>query len=98
MEIKLNGVVIHFDTRTTEEWAAEKRVIPDGFLCVEKADGDKTKLKVGDGKRTYEQLPYAGTEVDLDDYYNKKAIDDKLAEKIGKNDTLVLHCSLPETE
>ena len=96
MEIKLNGVVIHFDTRTTEEWSTEERVIPEGFLCVEKTDSGKIKLKVGDGERTYDQLPFAGTEVDLDDYYDKEEIDEKLADKIGKKDTLILHCSLPE--
>ena len=96
MEINLNGVVIHFDTRTTEEWKTEAKVIPEGFLCVEKADGDKIKLKVGDGERTYEQLPYAGAEVNLDDYYDKGEIDEKLESYISKEDTLTLNCTLPE--
>ena len=66
MEITIKGAIIHFDTRTTEEWLEETQTIPEGFLCIEKADGDKTKLKVGDGERTYDQLPYAGAEVDLE--------------------------------
>ena len=96
MKFVIDGAVIHFDTRTTDEWSAEKRVIPKGFLCVEKADDGKIKLKAGDGERTYEQLPYAGTEVDLDNYYDKGEVDELLADKIGKDDVLILNCTLPE--
>lgn len=98
MEFIIKNAKVYFDTRTTEEWAQEKRVIPEGFLCIEKADEGKMKLKAGDGERTYEQLPYSGAEANLDDYYDKKTVDEKLADKIGKDDTLILHCSLSETE
>ena len=96
MEITINNAKVYFDTRTTEEWAKETRVIPEGFLCIEKADGGDIKLKAGDGEHTYEQLPYANAGADLDNYYNKGEIDEKFDDCVHKDDVLILNCSLPE--
>lgn len=44
--------------RTTENWNSETRAIPKGLLCVELADDNNTLIKIGDGVKTYSQLPY----------------------------------------
>ena len=89
MEITINGAKVFFDTRTTEKWGEYTQTIPRGFPCAELADDDKIKFKVGDGKHTYEELPYIGADVDLTDYSNteqmmqaiNKAISQAFSEK-----------------
>lgn len=44
--------------KTTEQWAAETAVISKGLLCVELASENITLVKIGDGVKTYAQLPY----------------------------------------
>lgn len=44
--------------KTTGQWALEKAVVSKGLLCVELADEGKTLIKIGDGVKTYAQLPY----------------------------------------
>lgn len=44
--------------KTTAEWATETTVISKGLPVIEFADGNKTKMKVGDGVNTFADLPY----------------------------------------
>lgn len=44
--------------KTTEQWVAETAVISKGLLCVELASENVTLVKIGDGVKTYAQLPY----------------------------------------
>lgn len=44
--------------KTTEQWMAETSVISRGLLCVEITTANLTLVKIGDGVKTYEQLPY----------------------------------------
>ena len=53
--------------KTTAEWEQITDVITKGVLCVETTTDNKVKIKVGDGAKTYDALPYA-SEVDLSDY------------------------------
>lgn len=53
--------------KTTAEWEQITDVITRGVLCVETTTDNKVKIKVGDGAKTYDALPYA-SEVDLSDY------------------------------
>lgn len=58
----MNNVEIYLDTRTAEQWGEVTKVIPKGFVCVELGTG-KTKIKVGDGVKTYAALPYVADEL-----------------------------------
>ena len=62
MNVKVVNVV-----KTTAEWGQVSDVITKGVLCVETTADNKVKIKVGDGAKTYDALPYA-SEVDLSDY------------------------------
>ena len=62
MNVKVVNVV-----KTTAEWGQVADVITKGVLCVETTADNKVKIKVGDGAKTYDALPYA-SEVDLSDY------------------------------
>lgn len=62
MNVKVVNVV-----KTTAEWGQVTDVITKGVLCVETTVDNKVKIKVGDGAKTYDALPYA-SEVDLSDY------------------------------
>ena len=62
MNVKVVNVV-----KTTTEWGQISDVITKGVLCVETTADNKVKIKVGDGAKTYDALPYA-SEVDLSDY------------------------------
>ena len=48
---------IYLDSRTKEQWEQVTKVIPKGFVCVELGE-NTTKIKVGNGNKTYSQLPY----------------------------------------
>lgn len=84
--------------KTTAEWEQITDVITRGVLCVETTTDNKVKIKVGDGAKTYDALPYA-SEVDLSDYstttqmtqaindavaayYTKTKVDELLANKV----------------
>lgn len=63
--------------KTTSQWndrAVQYWVIPRGCLCVELTLDNQTKLKVGEGNKYYEQLPYVTSIEDLSDYYTKEEI------------------------
>ena len=68
--------------KTTAEWGQVTDVITKGVLCVETTADNKVKIKVGDGAKTYNALPYA-SEVDLSDYSTTtqmtQAINDAIA-------------------
>lgn len=68
--------------KTTAEWGQVTDVITKGVLCVETTADNKVKIKVGDGAKTYDALPYA-SEVDLSDYSTAtqmtQAINDAIA-------------------
>ena len=65
MENKALPVELYFDTRTAEQWTAVTKVIPKGFLCAE-TDGEKMRLKIGDGTHAYSELPYVSGAMDED--------------------------------
>ena len=44
--------------KTTEEWASESTVPFKSCPCVEFTTDGKTKLKIGDGVKTFTDLPY----------------------------------------
>lgn len=92
MEIVINGAKVYLDTRTTSKWAECEQEIPKGFPCVELADDDTIKFKVGDGTHTYDQLPYIGADVDLSEYSNteqmKQAIEAAISEAFSKKGDL----------
>lgn len=77
MNVKVVNVV-----KTTAEWGQVTDVITKGVLCVETTTDNKVKIKVGDGVKTYDALPYA-SEVDLSDYSTTaqvtQAINDAIA-------------------
>lgn len=77
MNVKVVNVV-----KTTTEWGQISDVITKGVLCVETTADNKVKIKVGDGAKTYDALPYA-SEVDLSDYSTTaqvtQAINDAIA-------------------
>lgn len=77
MNVKVVNVV-----KTTTEWGQISDVITKGVLCVETTADNKVKIKVGDGVKTYDALPYA-SEVDLSDYSTTaqvtQAINDAIA-------------------
>lgn len=77
MNVKVVNVV-----KTTTEWGQISDVITKGVLCVETTTDNKVKIKVGDGAKTYDALPYA-SEVDLSDYSTTtqvtQAINDAIA-------------------
>lgn len=83
MEITIKGVKIFFDTRTTEKWGEYTQAIPKGFPCVELADDDTIKFKVGDGIHTYSELPYIGADVDLSKYSTTEQVEQKIEEEIS---------------
>lgn len=61
---------VYFDTRTEAMWKALSKVIPKGFPCaVFTTKDNKTvaKLKVGDGVNVFDDLPYIGGDIDIDD-------------------------------
>lgn len=54
--------------RTTQQWesaSVKYKIIPNGCLCVEFTVNGKTRIKVGDGHKYYEQLPYIGGDIDI---------------------------------
>lgn len=77
MNVKVVNVV-----KTTAEWGQVTDVITKGVLCVETTADNKVKIKVGDGAKTYDALPYA-SEVNLSDYSTTiqmtQAINDAIA-------------------
>lgn len=77
MNVKVVNII-----KNTAEWGQVTDVITKGVLCVETTVDNKVKIKVGDGAKTYDALPYA-SEVDLSDYSTTtqitQAINDAIA-------------------
>lgn len=72
---------------TTAEWVFIVDTIEEGILCIEFVVDESgvvtnTKAKVGDGTRTYAELPYLGGEINLTNFYTKTETDDLIDEKI----------------
>lgn len=84
MEITINSAKVFFDTRTTEKWGEYTKAIPKGFPCVELADDDTVKFKVGDGQHTYKELPYIGADVDLSKYSTTEQMEQAIQEEIAQ--------------
>ena len=64
--------------KTSAQWnerAVEYWVVPRGCLCIELTPKGITKLKVGEGDKTYHQLPYICNHEDLSNYYTKEEVD-----------------------
>lgn len=73
---------IYFDARTAAQWGAVTRVIPKGFICIE-LNSNFTKLKVGDGVDTYEELPYVSGNADTTEFYTKEEVDATISAAIS---------------
>lgn len=63
---------------TTDQWNDKSNaniVIPFGCFCIEIISADlKAKIKIGNGKKHYYELPYIEGEGSLDDYYTKEEV------------------------
>lgn len=109
--VTFNGAEIYLDTRTTAGWAAVTRVIPKGFCCVELAtktveEGTVSlcKMKIGDGVKTFAQLPYLGGDLDisqieaiLEDYYTKDETDQAISTAISGLGTVFVYRGVKAT-
>ena len=63
--------------KRSDQWndrAVRTMIIPRGCLCVELTPDHETKIKVGEGDKTYEQLPYIGVTVDISKYFTKEQV------------------------
>lgn len=63
--------------KRSDQWndrAVRTMIIPRGCLCVELTPDHETKIKVGEGDKTYEQLPYIGVAVDISKYFTKEQV------------------------
>lgn len=70
--------------RTTKQWnttSDKYDIIPEGVLCIELVDANKTNAKVGDGHKTFAELPYLGSG-ELSNYYTKIEADNRVLELI----------------
>lgn len=78
MDVKVLNVV-----KTTAQWAAETSIISKGFLCVEFTTDNTVLVKIGDGTKTYADLPYVsdGSFV-ISDYYTKTETDEAISDAI----------------
>ena len=87
-QVTLNGVEIYLDTRTEANWLTVSKNIPKGFVCVAFViDGSevKTKIKIGDGTKTFSQLEYIGGDIDMADV--NTAITTALVDYYTKSET-----------
>ena len=52
---------IRYIIRKTSEWintSSRYTLIPEGCLCIELLNDNDMKIKIGDGKRKFHELPY----------------------------------------
>lgn len=80
---QVTAKILHV-TKTVEQWAEVTTIISKGLLCVE-LDGNDTHIKIGDGTKTYDKLPYVGDgSFNIANYYTSeetdKAIEDAFSE------------------
>lgn len=65
--------------KTTTEWAAVTTVIDKGLLCVEFTDDGKIQIKIGDGSKTFAELPYVvDGSFSISDYYTIEEADEAI--------------------
>ena len=67
--------------RTTEQWettADKYEIIPEGVLCIEFTVSDKTNIKIGNGHKTFKELPYVAGNIDLSLYYTREETDNRI--------------------
>ena len=67
--------------RTTEQWettADKYEIIPEGVLCVEFTPSDRTNIKIGNGHKTFRELPYVAGNIDLSLYYTREETDNRI--------------------
>lgn len=84
METIMNAKVLHV-AKTTTQWENETSVISKGLICIEFTSDGKTKAKVGDGVKTYTQLPYLSDgSINITDYYTKSETDDNITAAINE--------------
>lgn len=57
---------------TAEEWLADNPILLDGEIGFDETNNN---IKIGDGVRTWAELEYITTDVDLSDYYTKDETD-----------------------
>ena len=71
-------------TKTTAQWEVESTIVSKGLLCVEITTTGETRLKVGDGAKTYAQLPYVSDgSFKISDYYTKTEADTAITDAIS---------------
>lgn len=67
--------------RTTEQWettADKYEIIPEGVLCIEFTPSDRTNIKIGNGHKTFRELPYVAGNIDLSLYYTREETDNRI--------------------
>lgn len=67
--------------RTTEQWettADKYEIIPEGVLCIEFTPSDRTNIKIGNGHKTFRELPYIAGNIDLSLYYTREETDNRI--------------------
>lgn len=65
----LSAKILHV-AKSTSQWESEESVIPKGMLCVEFTESSETKIKIGNGTKSFSELPYTGNN-DLENYFTK---------------------------
>lgn len=96
---------IELVTKTTAEWAEITSPITKGVPCVEMTADGKTRMKIGDGVKTFDKLPYvtaSGDSTTIDDSLSEssenpvmnKVITNEFAKCLKTTDSLVLKCTL----
>ena len=65
----LSAKILHV-AKSTSQWESEESVIPKGMLCVEFTETNETKIKIGNGTKSFSELPYTGNN-DLENYFTK---------------------------
>ena len=73
---------ILMDAKTSEQWSQVNTVLPKGYMAIE--IGDVTRIKIGDGTKTYADLDYIESNADLTNYYNKTEVDNKIIDAMTK--------------
>lgn len=78
-----NAKVKHV-TKTTSEWSTESTIVEKGILCIELASDGNTYAKVGDGSKTFANLPYLKDgSFKISDYYTSDETDSAISSAIS---------------
>ena len=73
--------------RKTAQWqerAVRYAIIPRGCLCVELTPSGKTKIKIGEGGKYYEQLPYIGADTDLSSFFTREELETLIKDQVTR--------------